>query len=165
MDDPTLTVLQVVDTNWDGGPQGLADKPELQTGWYDRSQKLPAVTFTNKDETPLGGGNTPYYGTDGRTGKGMIRYSGYVLVDAVAGTRDDCEGVGTNGEDLNPKQVRQSLYDHVAGILIDAQRSGELFDLGPGAGNDIVDTDGGPASFRTQFRAQYLRDRVPTATA
>lgn len=163
MTDPTLTILNAIEAGWDTASSVLASKPEMQTGWYDRSQKLPAITFTNKNETPLGGGNNPYYATHQPTGKGMNRISGYVLVDCVAGTRGDCEGVGTNGEDLNPKQVRHDLYEQATQILTDTQQQNDLFSLGAGQGREVVDTDDGPASYRVQWRARYLRDRVPTA--
>lgn len=160
--DPKVVVRNVLSTNWDGTTNDLASdqQPDIGTGSYDRDQPLPVVTMPTMDEGPLRGGDTGITATHGPTGKPMARLSGFVLVDAVAGTWGDLEGAGTNGEDLNPKKIRWQLYDHATQILHD-NVPGEFYSLMPTDGQELVDDDEGPAVFRWQFRARYLRDRIP----
>lgn len=159
--DPTVTLMKLLSSNWDESQTSLANPPEFHTGWYSRDGRFPVITFTNQNEGPENGGTTRYTAIHGPTGAGMQELSGYVLVDCVAGTREDCEGVGPNSEDLNPKKVRWELYDHAAQILTNAQTASGLKTVAPGDGQDLTDTDEGSAVFRKQFRAYYTRDRKP----
>lgn len=168
MADPTVTVKNVLRGRWDGTQTPLSAPPEFQTGWYSRDQRLPAITVTSKNEGPIRAGETGYTATHGPTGKAMQRLSGYVLVDCVAGTREDCAGLGTNGEDLNPKQVRHELYEQAAQILVDTQQTDDLHTLAPGDGQELEDRSDETdvkVSYRMQFRASYLRDRLPNQTS
>lgn len=162
--DPTVLLKNLVRDNWDVALTSLAAEPEFQTGWYSRSQRLPAITFTNKDEGVLRGGETGFTAIHSQTGKAMQRWDGYVLIDGVAGTRSDCEGIGTNGEDLNPKLVRHELVDQAKQILLDTQQTTDLESVAPDGGRDIVDrsddADVHPV-FRHQFRGRYQYDRLP----
>ncbi|WP_254535234.1 hypothetical protein [Halomarina litorea] len=162
MPDPNVVLRDVLRSNWDASATSVANAPVFHTGWYDRDGDMPCITITNMDEGPYRGGVTGLTGLDGETGKGRQRLSGFALVNCVAGTRDDCEGIGTSGNDVNPKIVRNDLFEQASQILLD-ESPVEFRSLAPGDSRDIVDTDDGPAVFRTELRAVWLRDRTPTA--
>ncbi|WP_248908153.1 hypothetical protein [Halocatena marina] len=162
--DPTKKIWQLIEDNWDNSQTSLASEPEFQTGWYSRDQKLPAITVTGKNEGVLRGGETGFTATHSITGKAMQRWSGFVLVDAVAGTHSDCEGIGVGGDDLNPKLVRQELKQHAQQIIIDTQRTSDFRATAPDGGRDVEDTsdqaDVKPV-FRHQFQARFIYDKLP----
>lgn len=162
--DPTVELLSLFKDKWTVSNTSLAEPPEFHTGWYSRDGSMPALTLTGGQEGPIRGGEIGYTALSGGDGYGMQRLSGFVLVDAVAGTRTDCEGVGTNGTDLNPKKVRWEMYDEATRILIENQTATTLRALAPRGGQTV--TDGGEdvdiePVFRHQFRAGYIRDREP----
>ena len=161
MPDPNVVIRDVLVDNWDVSATSITSAPVVHTGWYDRDGDMPCLTVTNSDEGPYQGGATGFTGLDGQTGKGMQRLSGYALVNCVAGTRDDCQGLTDGGGDINPKMLRNELYEQASQILLDASPA-EFYTLGPGDARDLVDTDEGPAVFRTEVRAVWLRDRTPT---
>lgn len=162
--DPTVTIYNILTANWDATQTSLAEAPEIHTGFYSRDQSLPAVTLTGGNEGVINGGDTGFTGWNPSTGAGVQRLSGAVTIDCVAGTREDCEGLGTNGKDLNPKLVRWELYDHATTILMNNQSGVGLRTISPGDADSIVDqgidetVDTKPV-FRIQFRCQYVRDR------
>lgn len=161
-EDPTVTLWKLISNNWDVSNTSLADTPEIQTGWYDRGQKLPAICLTGGEEGAINGGDTGYTGWNPSNGMGVQRLSGAVTIDCVAGTREDCKGIASGGGDLNPKKVRWELYEEVARILMTYQTGGDLRTLAPGEGTSIVDenaeVDTEPV-YRRQLRVKYVRDR------
>lgn len=162
--DPVMIVLSTLVNGWDAGETVLDDAPEIHTGAYQRDGKHPALAVGfDADEGPVSGGETGYSATDGRTGKGMQRLSGYVMIDAVAGSRAECNDVGPNGEQVNPKTVRWSLYQHATDLFVSNQQPGDLHSLAPRGGKRLVDKDGTDPVYRMQFRGVYTRDRVPSA--
>ena len=161
MVDPILVLRNLLVNNWDASTTSVANDVVIHTGWYNRDGDMPCITVTNMDEGPYRGGVTGFTGLDGQTGKGRQRLSGYALVNCVAGTRDDCQGIASGGGDLNPKKVRNELFEQASQILLD-ESPVEFLTLAPGDTRDIVDDDQGPAVFRTVVRARWLRDRTPT---
>lgn len=171
MADATIVLLELLRDNWNpsqvtdrNGNQVLGEAPDFHSGWYDREGNLPAVTFSNKSESPISGGNTDYYGTDS-TGLGMNLMGGALSINFVAGTRAQLEGAGQFGRNINPKQARSAMTEHGRQILIDNQRQVGFRSLNPGAATEIEDTDDGPTVYRTENRVRYTYTEVPSQTA
>lgn len=165
MTDPTLTVKNLLASGDYAAATDLGEQPAVHTGAYDRAGAKPAVAVGfDADEGPLSGGATGYTATDNTTGKGMQRLSGYVMIEAGAGTRAECDDVGPNGTAMNPKAVRWALYQHAAQVVTDAQESGDLFSLAVNSGTALVDTSGADPDYSYQFRVRYLRDRLPSGS-
>jgi len=163
-DDPVMVVLSLLVNRWDSARTPLAGDPEIHTGQFSADGKHPAVAVGfSTDEGPIGGGDTGYTATHQPSGKGMQRLGGFVMIDVVAGTRAECADVGPNGSSVNPKTVRWGLYDHATQILTDAERPGDFRSVAPRGMNRLVDTEAGDALYHLQFRAVYIRDRLPTA--
>lgn len=163
--DPKVGVLDVLEEYWDASQTPLADPPEFHTGRYDREGTLPAITVPNMQESPQGDGGTGLAGITGKSGKGVQILNGGVTIDIVAGTWEDCEGVGANGADRNPKAVRWQLYEHTAQIILNQARfvSGTKL-AAPGSGTEVVDKSDDPdlkPVFRHEFRATFVRFRRP----
>lgn len=159
--DPKVAVLDVLKSNWDASQTVLANPPEFFSAWYTRDDRLPAVTVPSNEESVLDGGATG----SSNLSASMQRLQGTVTIDCVAGTWEDCEDVGSNSADRNPKQVRWSLYDHASAILVNNNASATgLRSVMPGNANDITDQTTDPDTapvFRRQLRATYVRDRRP----
>lgn len=163
--DPKVALLDLLETHWDSSQTVLADPPQFFSAWYTRDDKLPAITIPDTEESPLNAGDTGMTALYRGTGKSMQRLAGGATVDCVAGTWEDCEGKGSNGDDLNPKAVRFSLYDHAASIFVNhADDATDIRSVMPAASQDIVEQPEDPdlePVFRTQYRATYIRDRTP----
>ncbi|MWG34822.1 hypothetical protein [Halomarina oriensis] len=172
MTDAKMQILALLRDNWDPSAMSFDEtqlyrnksKLVFQTGWYGRDGELPCVTVTGKNEGPYQGGATGYTALHGPTGKGMQRIDGTVTVNFVAGTWDHLDGVGQTGEDLNPKTVREEMYQHGCDILLAAQSTDETLTVAPGTGTEIEDTGDEDEStvFRTSLRVTYQYDRLPT---
>lgn len=161
--DPKTAILDLLETNWDASQTVLADPPTFFSSWYTRDDDLPAISVPDFEESPHNGGDTGMTAFYRATGKSMQRLNGGATIDCVAGTWQDCEGVGANGDDLNPKAVRWSIFDHASSILVEnAGGATGLRSVMPGATQDIVERPEDPdlkPVFRTQLRAIYVRDR------
>lgn len=161
--DPKVALLDLLATNWDATQTVLADPPEFYSAWYTRADKLPAVTIPDTEESPLNAGDTGMTALYPDNGTPTQRLSGGATIDCVAGTWEDCEGIGANGDDLNPKDVRWSLYDHASSIVVaHAAEATGIRSVMPGPSQDIVERPEDPDTmpvFRTQFRGTYIRDR------
>lgn len=163
--DPKVALLELLETHWDASQTVLANPPEFFSAWYTRDDTLPAVTIPDAEESAFNGGDTDMTALYRGSGKAMQRLVGGATIDCVGGTWEDCEGIGPNGDDLNPKDVRWSLYDHSASIIVDhADDATDIRSVMPGPSQDIVEQPEDPdlkPVFRTQFRGTYVRDRRP----
>lgn len=163
---PTLEIQHILRTYWEAGETVYGQVPSITTGEYRRGDtRPPAVTITGADEGPLAGSNTGYMSMDGAGGGGIQKISGAVSVNCVAGSYDDLEGAGPSGQNLNPKQLREQLYQHAAQLLVDHQENTDLEMIAPGDAHHIEEAfgsgDGVSHEFRIQFRARYLYERRP----
>lgn len=166
---PTKTIQQLVQNNWDVSKTSMASAPVFQREQYSREQTLPAITFTRKHERVLPSTETVtetetgFTARHGPTGKQMQRRSGFVLTDCVAGTVSDCQGIGTSGGDLDPKLVRQELQQQAQQIVLDTQRTAEFDSLAPDSAEDTIDQPDSTTApvFRHRFQARFTYDKLP----
>jgi len=162
MTQPTVDVLDVLESNWRVSDTPLANPPEFNSGRYERHAPHPSISVHSKNEGPWSGGETGYTALNPGSGLGMQVMSGYLLVDCVAGTEEDCEGVGTNGGFVHPKEVRQKLYIHVCDLLQENQTYGGYRWLSPGSSQEMQESIGDDESTRlyiTEVRAKFGYDR------
>lgn len=161
-----MEIQGVLRRYWEDDATVLGRAPAIHTGKYERGDgDIPAITITDGTEGPINGGNTGYTGLDGGGKGGMQRLGGARTIDCVAGSYDDLKGAGPNGDNLNPKQLRQQMYDHAAQLMVDHQLDTDLMTLSPGEATYLAQAydsgDNVEQVFSIQFRAQYLRDRTP----
>jgi hypothetical protein len=119
-DSRTIAVRNLIADNYDATnvtTQGTYVDPaggvDVQTGQWSREQPKPVIAIHGRDEGVESGGATGHTAYTGSGGVMQVR-SGTLQIDCVAGTRADCEGLGNDGSDLNPKGVREALEDHLA---------------------------------------------------
>lgn len=101
---------------WDKTNTPLGSDPHTSTGWYDFQSGGQQVTATNPESSAVRGGETGITAVSGDGGSSQLK-AGTALVNAWAGTRDDCRGAGTNGEDLNPKTVAYEMAVEAARVV------------------------------------------------
>lgn len=158
---PIVIVKNLLVTGWDATNTPLADAPRFHTGWYDFGSSDPQVTVTNPESSVVNGGDTGQTAGTGDGGVSQVR-AGTVLVNAWAGTRDDLEGAGTNGGDVNPKDAAYQMAAEVHRIIqSNAQGTStatgdpELTSLGADATRRVVDTDVDPVVYRYEVTVRF----------
>jgi len=155
-EDPVVTIHDLLSSNWDASNTPLASNPSIHTGWYDFGSSDPQVTITTPDEFTTGGGDTGHSAGTGSGGVAQVR-AGTVQVDCWAGTREDLEGAGAGGSDVNPKdasyqmarEVHRIMQEHAGGA------SSELNSLGADDIRRLVDTDRTPVVYRHEVTVRY----------
>lgn len=160
--EPVVIVRELLMNEWDDTATALGSTPTVHTGWYDDSSTSPQITVTNPDENTINGGDTGYAAMNSATGSGAQLIDGIMLVNAWAGTRADLEGEGSNGEDLNPKQLRWQMKEEVERITR-AYSSGytdsgnvELSYIVPRRSTGVVETNDRPhAVYRYETTVGY----------
>jgi len=85
--------------------------PSFSTGWYDRKNVSPQVTFTDPILTPVSGGQTGFFGMKSN-GTPSKYWDGSVKVNLWV-TREALETAG-----VNPKQYIYAMRVEIARILL-----------------------------------------------
>ena len=162
--DAKLEIKSILINNWDSTATSYGQVPPIRSGWFERETNHPAIAVTSKDEGPTGG-DTGFYAMSGAGNGGVQKISGTVTIDCVAGTANELRGAGPNGEDLNPKQLREEMHQHAAQILVNQQTNTDLLFVSPGESQEIEEqtssSDPGDVLYRTQLRAKYQYERRP----
>lgn len=160
--DPRIIIRNVASTDYLASNTTLTATPAFHTGWYNYGSTDPQVTFTNIEEGTAEGGDTGLSGGTG-DGRSVQKRAGTVTVNCWAGTREDMEGMGPGGGDLNPKSASYQMAREVARVL-NANSGGttnpdsgeqELLSLSADAGRSVVDTDAESAVYRQEVIARY----------
>lgn len=161
-DEPLVTIRNLIRDEWATGDvvipaPGALEWQDFSTGWYDRGSGGQQITVSNPTEDVVEGGETGYTaGTgDGGTANAVV---GSCLVSCWPGTREECEGIGPNGEDVNPKSLAYAYAKEASRILRrypDGPPGTEFNSLGtPGASRE-PDDEGPQIIYRWQMRAVY----------
>lgn len=160
-EDPIVIIKDLLVNNWNAGNTPLASDPSIHTGWYDFGSADPQVTVTNPDEFTVGGGETGHTGGTGDGGVSQAR-AGTVLANCWSGTREDMEGAGSGGSDVNPKDAAYQMAREVHRIMqanatgtTDSNGKPQLNSLGADDVTRIVDTDRDPAVYRYEVTIRY----------
>lgn len=147
--------------NWDNTNTVLASTPKFTTGWYDHSSSDPQVTLTDTEEGVVRGGVTGITGSTGDGGAAQYR-TGQMLVNSWAGTYEDMQGAGENGEDVSPKEASYEMASEVHRIIqenasgtTDNNGNKQLHSLAAVDSRRLVDDDRDPAVFRYEVIVQY----------
>lgn len=108
MKDPKLTVVDLLEADWDNSNTEIGYDPDMHTGWHNPESTKPEVTVSSlEDESPTAGG-TGFSAID-PTGAGPImELDGTILI----GCFSDREVA-----DVNPKTVTFNLTEEVKRIL------------------------------------------------
>lgn len=169
---PRVHLRQFLDRRWDG--QQMAewsyydmgiprDVIRIHIGQYDADTPSPEVAIFKSHETV--GGGTGAYGVDGSTGKAVQRQRNNIYVDAVAGTVDDCRGIGINGEDHQPQVLAGEMGTYIRQLVRTYepfQGYDELSTLPGEIDGNFPDTDPDPEpEFRQQFRIRRFYQQRP----
>lgn len=154
--DPVKVLYGFLRANWNNNWSSLANPPRFSTGDWSSDDPHPSVIVHARNESPYDGGDTGINGVNA-SGLPVQIMEGTVLVDCVAGTRSECNGVGVNGTAVNPKTVRSEMEDQVVYWLLN-HCPAEFRSLTPGAGDDIeasADEEDTEVSFSHQRRARF----------
>ena len=116
--DPKLDIKNLIQSEWVGEDVDLDGNPPFHTGWYDRNSGGPQITFTNNEESVIGGGNTGHTGLSPDGSTSQMR-AGLVLINCWSGTRNDLTSAGVGNTALNPKALSYQMAHEVHGILQD----------------------------------------------
>lgn len=164
--DPKAAVIAVLEEHFDRSNTELGEDPEIVAASWDRDSDLPGIFVPSSTSTVVGGSQTGVTATDGRTGNAMQRNSEDVIVNVVAGTEGDCEGLAADGTDMNPETVRWQLRDEAKSTLLSYGHD-DAKSIAPVGGQDFLDdgedasTDEAEPLLWYQFRARVVHDRRP----
>lgn len=165
-EEPLVTVLGFMDTEWDNTSTVIDFDPRFSTGWWDWGRDGPLVTVTNPNASPVLRGSQPtgYDFVDGAGGVGQ-RYVATCLVNGWAGTFDSLAGEGPAGGDVSPKVLAWDMCQEIRRILLlnpegttDGSGSVELTSIAPGTHRRIADNDPDleyPTLFRYEVECRY----------
>ena len=145
MNDPKVTIKDLVSDNWDSDNTSSVT-PTFSTGWYDRKSLKPQVTFTDPTETPVSSGTVPFFGiVSGGAPSQYLRCT--VAVNVW------CE---RNAVDINPKQCVYELKEEIKRIILENWDGIDDLDYVAGNGsNEVVETDPPPPVFRSIGEITY----------
>lgn len=160
-EDPIIVVRDLLSQSWESANTPLANDPRIHTGWYDYGSSDPQVTVTNSEEFTAEGGDTGYTAGTGDGGVAQVRV-GTILVNCWAGSRDDLEGAGTDGSDVNPKDAAYQMANEVHRIMsnnadgtTDDSGNRQLNSLSADDARRLVETDETPTVFRHEVTVRY----------
>ena len=102
-EDPKMTIMNLLDNNWDSSNTSISTNPKISTGWWDKSNNTPQVSVTNRQD--LGEGAS--FNDGGGEGVGRDETT-TVLVTAFAQRQD--------GEP-NPKKLSFEFQQEAARII------------------------------------------------
>lgn len=140
---PEVIVYTLLRDGWTPANTSYPGVPRIHSGWWDYATAAaggtvpPTVTVTNPDEGTVAGGLTGQTAGTGSGGVSQVR-AGTLDVNAWAGRREDCTGIGVGGADVNPKQlawemgveVHRIIQEHAGGTLAPTTGAQELTALG-----------------------------------
>lgn len=160
-EDPQLIVRNLLIDEWEKDNTVLAMDPKFQTGWYDHGIADPQISITNAEEGVLRGGVSGQ--TAGTGAGGVVQYrTGQMLVNCWAGTYEDMQGKGENGDDVSPKASSYDMANEVHRIIqsngsgtTDDSGSKQLHSLSAVDTRRMVDDSRDPAVFRYEVVVQY----------
>jgi len=160
--EPIVYLRDALKADWDNTNTSLTEDPRIHTGWYDESSTSPQITITNPNENAINGGNTGYSGMNPSSGSASQIIDGVAIVNSWAGTREDLQGEGSGGADINPKQLRWEMKEEIERIArsySSGYTSGgtlQLTYIVPRNSTAIVETDDRPhAVYRYETRVGY----------
>lgn len=106
--DPTLTIRDLLDDNWNTSNTSVSYKPAIHTGWIDTTANQPQITVTSATES-ASGRETPFSGID-PSGAGPIQ--------TIVGTlKVNCWSNREAEGRVNPKKLTYEFSEEVKRIL------------------------------------------------
>lgn len=153
LEDPIITIRDLIVANYTPGnvPTLDPETPRISTGWWDHTHEDPQITITDRDDPPVGGGESGWTGIKGDGSGPVQRIVGGCRVIAWAARNDD-------GSGPNPKKVRHEVGAEIRRILIANASSGagSLDWLGiDGPTDDETKDDADRMVFRAIYDVRY----------
>lgn len=155
MQDPVLTIKDLVKDNWDNSNTAISYDPDIHTGWHQEEANNPQVTASNPEESPIRGGATGYAAMDPTGSGGVQELDGTVNVDCWS-DREVESGV-------NPKQLTFEFTEEVKRIVKANQHSATDLRVIAYGGRTFVppDSDENPPVFHYNVPVGYLYEERP----
>lgn len=146
--DPQLTIQNLLDNNWNTANTSISSKPEVFTGWRRAEATKPQVTVSTPDEGPLGGASTPFRGID-PSGAGPVQdINGFVDVNCWSDREVESS--------VNPKKLTYEFSEEVKRIVkANTLSATDLDFIGYDGRSFLVDPEANPTVFRYQVTIQY----------
>lgn len=154
MKDPTLTVHDLLNNNWDNSNTSVSYDPNIHTGWVDTEASTPQVTVSTADELAAPGNQTPFSGIDP---------SGAGPTQDISGTlHANCWSSWNWESDVNPKKLTFEFAEEVERIVTNNQLSAaDLQYIGYGGRRFLVDENVEPTVFRYDVTVEYFYENRP----
>lgn len=150
--DPKLTIKNLLATNWTASNTSNVT-PTFGTGWFNEESKHPQVTVTDRNDTPIRGGETGYQ---------AIKSDGSGPTQTIIGTANVNVWSTRDANSVNPKQLTHEMAEEVQRIVLaNYNGSGDLRWLAWGGALERVDTQVRPAVFRYLCEVRYSYQRSP----
>lgn len=152
MQDPVLTIQDLLSNNWDNSNTSISYDPNIHTGWVDTEANNPQVTVSTPTETARGG-PAPFTGID-PSGAGPIQeFTGFVQVDCWS---------NREWESTNPKKLTFEFSEEVKRIVKDNVLSAtDLRYIGWSGRRFVVDPEMEKTLFRYTCEVDYLYREAP----
>lgn len=109
MQDPVITIQDLLSNNWKNANTSISYDPDIHTGWHQEEADTPQVTVTNPEESPIDGGRTGYSAIDGSGAGPVQELGGSVNVDCWS-DRESESGV-------NPKKLTFEFTEEIKRIV------------------------------------------------
>lgn len=157
-----MIIKGVLDSGFDRTNTDLASDPPVHTGWYNYNQGGVAISVSNAEDGPVGGGDTGITGMDGGGNTTQIR-AGFVLVNCWPGTRAETSDATTASGTDNPKElawqmaleVVKTIGSNGSGTTHPSTGEQELNSLAPGTKRRVADDAGEETRYRYEVPILY----------
>jgi len=154
MQDPTVTIYRLLKDNWSNENTSMGYDPQIHTGWWDTENNQPEVTISNRDETAVRGGRSPFTGIDPSGAGPTQTINGEVQVNCWSSREVEAN--------VNPKKLVHEFSEEVKRIVkANTTLATDLRFIGYNGGRLIVDQEAEPAVFRIQMIIWYVYEERP----
>lgn len=152
MQDPVLTILNLVSNGWDNTNTSISYDPAIHSGWHDTEANDPQVTVTHVEE-----------GASGATGFSGIDPSGAGPTQDIDGTvAVNCWSDREVESSVNPKKLTFEFTEEVKRIVKNNTLSAtDLRYISYGGRNFRPDGRADPTVFRYRVPVKYFYHERP----
>lgn len=155
MQDPVLTIKDLLASNWSSSNTSVGYDPAIHTGWHSSEADEPQVTVSNPEESPIRGGTTGYAAADATGAGGVQELDGTVSVDCWSDR--DVE------DSVNPKKLTFEFTEEIKRIVTANQHAATDLRIINYGGRTFVppDPDESPPVFHYAVPVGYLYESRP----
>lgn len=149
MQDPVLSILNLLQNNWNNANTSIGYDPDIHSGWHASDAGNPQVTVSNPEESPINGGTTGYAAIAADGSGGTQELDGIVNVDCWSDR--DVES------SVNPKKLTFEFTEEIRRIVKANQTNATDLRLIAYGGRNFVPPGGDedPPTFHYNVPVQY----------